>query len=124
MNKTEALNTSLLLRWITGLTRPGDRETRTPDGVLDVALALHERAYAALGAGLPVDKLRQAWPLTSPSELAAEVERLRDLTAGKSGLLPDLIALTEGDENWTWDDCVVCGRSEERRVGKECRSRW
>ena len=81
MNKTEALNTSLLLRWITGLTRPSDRETRTAANMLDVALALHERAYATLGAGVHRDEIRKAWPAASPAELAADNERLNELAS-------------------------------------------
>src|SRR5882762_9535607 len=32
--------------------------------------------------------------------------------------------LGTGWSRWVWDSVAPGGRSEERRVGKECRSRW
>src|SRR5215217_6582894 len=34
------------------------------------------------------------------------------------------LARVEGEEDQRWDGHASGGRSEERRVGKECRSRW
>ena len=33
-------------------------------------------------------------------------------------------SIMEGDPHSIVEAMAVCGRSEERRVGKECRSRW
>src|ERR1039458_9588708 len=34
------------------------------------------------------------------------------------------VAAPSGDFNWALQPQISIGRSEERRVGKECRSRW
>ena len=39
-------------------------------------------------------------------------------------LIPEVLSKDEGIEILVVDDNSPDGRSEERRVGKECRSRW
>src|ERR1039457_668686 len=66
--------------------------------------------------GLPVETV--VWPLARGAESTSE--SIRRLTMGPL-LAADVSTVLQG---WSriWDECHR--RSEERRVGKECRSRW
>ena len=43
---------------------------------------------------------------------------------GKSTLSDRILELTKSVDERTMEDQILDNRSEERRVGKECRSRW
>src|SRR5215213_7685237 len=69
---------------------------------------------------------------TDLGALGSELAKLASLPAGEP-LSPDrvgeLIGVRRGETQWDWrtavlDDQPGRARSEERRVGKECRSRW
>src|SRR6266446_2949787 len=62
-------------------------------------------------------KSRRAAGLKTPTNLGAEATR--DISGALNLLLADLFALYLKTKNFHWHV-----RSEERRVGKECRSRW
>ena len=76
-------------------------------------------------------RLRRLFPGTKAGELAAGAV-LWSLTVGVSFLVPyGLLRLAERVSPWLhlalqsvfcWQ--ILAARSEERRVGKECRSRW
>ena len=64
-------------------------------------------------------------------QLANERDRARaeaDRAAATAQFLVDIFELSDPDENAgetiTAKEILDIGRSEERRVGKECRSRW
>ena len=50
-----------------------------------------------------------------------DIERVNDLVARK---ICRLVFIEDDVPAATTADGIVIGRSEERRVGKECRSRW
>ena len=54
----------------------------------------------------------------SVAALASEASRLAMQTGGEGGISPLVVGLT------VFVLAVFVGRSAERRVGKECRSRW
>ena len=49
-----------------------------------------------------------------------QADQVRQQVYGNEIYVRGLIEFT----NYCKNDCYYCGRSEERRVGKECRSRW
>ena len=65
-------------------------------------------------------------PLALREQLAADEgkvrEILRDLVGG--GVLREAVILSTCNRVEVYGVADVPGRSEERRVGKECRSRW
>ena len=62
----------------------------------------------------------QTQPLPPPTSLASMVDR--DITAVEKQLVDAAEAMPDDKFNFTPESLTI--RSEERRVGKECRSRW
>src|SRR2546425_3444219 len=78
----------------------------------------HQAALQHFGSG----------PSYAPSRSIADVFEDVEHSRVEYGVVP-VENSTEGAVNITLDrlidsDTLICGRSEERRVGKECRSRW
>src|SRR5690554_7811406 len=98
----------------------GDVEVRdVPEPVLEPGTVLiAARAVGVCGSDIHMWRNKQSWETRQPVILGHE-------TAGV------IAAVADDVEGWSVGDRVVCetaasicGRSEERRVGKECRSRW
>src|SRR6266436_4102973 len=94
---------------------------------------------ALLDLGLPLDALREAITALALPGVEVAVERVArsGITAAKfhvrvHGEHPDQGAPTHGHGHRAWGEIrdlltegrLAAPRSEERRVGKECRSRW
>ena len=63
-------------------------------------------------------------PSLKGSAIESLVEGVRSLVKDRQVTSDDLKRLTEDDLALLDTDINPAGRSEERRVGKECRSRW
>src|SRR2546425_10303619 len=80
-------------------------------------------ACAGIGRGVRDPNLR-GWAALLPPEPRALLEGLRQ--SGVAVLRGEKGALAVGSLSQLWSAArsLADGRSEERRVGKECRSRW
>src|SRR6478735_5375141 len=87
------------------------RENTYPNAACDVPSSLYSWSFAP-NPGWPHRYSRQ-------DEILAYIER----TAGELGVL-DLVRTGVEVTEAAYDEAARSMRSEERRVGKECRSRW
>src|SRR5689334_25316730 len=81
-----------------------DKVRRLMDDMLDTM-------YGAIGIGLAAPQVGE-----SSRVIVADVAR--------EGEKPQPLKLANPEILWRSPELMTCNRSEERRVGKECRSRW
>jgi hypothetical protein len=54
------------------------------------------------------------WATANDREaLLGEIDRLKASAKGDGANIPDLVALTSGDREWTWEMCIMCGGSAD-----------
>src|SRR5690625_7828956 len=84
------------------------------------------RPLDILGISEPEERVYR-WLLMNPPSVAAEAGRALGLSVGRTQRLLDRIeakGLATHSPEWPRRYIPISPRSEERRVGKECRSRW
>ena len=91
----------------------GHMTVMVKDGVPSDAMVAYHKARAEGGAGLIIIEAARAH-VSGDSDRPA-------IRAYKDACIPGYRRIAEACHPF---DCKVFARSEERRVGKECRSRW
>src|SRR5256885_11434971 len=104
-----------LVRLLGAVPRPIPAYNSKGLGIMPLKPLVAEAAEL-VGEGFRAVKLRMGRP-----EARDDLEALR---AVKKAIGPDIVLMVDFNQALTVAEAIRRGRSEERRVGKECRSRW